>query len=313
MPLGLKNNTMENKENKYIGWVRVIALIFPYFITVGLFQVIGYLVAGVDFDPSESVKSTGQQAIISFFGLLGTLLIIWVFTRFWDKEKFMTLGFQTTNRLKEFLVGLGMGLLIMGSAYVLFLALGQIRYINFDFDIMDILLSVIVFILVAVTEEVLIRGYVLKNLMVSFNKYVALIISSLLFSFIHGANPNIDWLSLVNLFLAGILLGLSYIHTRNLWFPIALHLSWNLFQTLFGFNVSGQDFYSLVNFRIIENSLLNGGEFGFEGSVFCVVAQLVVIIGIMFFYENKKSNVQNIGIDGNDRVIENYSSAKFNT
>lgn len=67
MPLGLKNNTMENKENKYIGWVRVIALIFPYFITVGLFQVIGYLVAGVDFDPSESVKSTGQQAIISFW------------------------------------------------------------------------------------------------------------------------------------------------------------------------------------------------------------------------------------------------------
>jgi hypothetical protein len=142
---------------------------------------------------------------------------------------------------------------------------------------------------VAVTEEVLIRGYVLKNLMVSFNKYVALIISSLLFSLIHGANPNVDWLGLVNLFLAGILLGLSYIHTRNLWFPIALHLSWNLFQSLFGFNVSGQDFYSLVNFTIVENSMLNGGDFGLEGSVFCFAAQLVLITGIAWYYRNESA------------------------
>ena len=171
-------------------------------------------------------------------------------------------------------------------AYVLFLILGQIYFINLNLDFNNIILSVVVFSLVAVTEEVLIRGYVLKNLMISFNKYVALIISSLLFSFMHGANPNVDWLSLVNLFLAGILLGLSYIHTRNLWFPIALHLSWNLFQTLFGFNVSGQDFYSMVNFKIVENSVLNGGDFGFEGSVFCVMAQLILITGIWWYYRS---------------------------
>lgn len=281
---------MENKESKHIGWVRVIALIIPFFITVVIFQLLGYLVAGVELSPSESIKTTAQQTVISFFGLLGTLLIIWVFTKFWDKEKFVNLGFQTTYRLKEFLVGLGLGILVMGSAYALFLALGQIRYLNLNFDIKEILLSVIVFVLVAVTEEVLIRGYVLKNLMVSFNKYVALAISSLLFSFMHAANPNVDWLSLVNLFLAGILLGLSYIHTRNLWFPIALHLSWNLFQTLFGFKVSGQEFYSLVNTEIVENSVLNGGDFGFEGSVFCVMAQLILITGIWWYYRNESAN-----------------------
>ncbi len=277
---------MKNYEYKYMGWLRVLALVIPYMVTVGIFQLIGYFVTGVDLYPLDLTKTAEQHAIISFFSFIGTLLVIWIFTRFWDKEKFIDLGFHTTNRLKEFLIGIGSGLLVMGMAYVLFLILGQIHFINLNLDFNNIILSVVVFSLVAVTEEVLIRGYVLKNLMISFNKYVALIISSLLFSFMHGANPNVDWLSLVNLFLAGILLGLSYIHTRNLWFPIALHLSWNLFQTLFGFNVSGQDFYSMVNFKIVENSVLNGGDFGFEGSVFCVMAQLILITGIWWYYRS---------------------------
>ena len=79
--------------------------------------------------------------------------------------------------------------------------------------------------------------------MSSFNKYKALIISSILFSIMHGLNPNISLFSLFDLFLAGIVLDLSYINTKNLWFPIDMHLSWNLFQTLLGFNVSGQDTY----------------------------------------------------------------------
>ena len=66
-----------------------------------------------------------------------------------------------------------------------------------------------------------------------------------------------DGFSAMSLFLAGILLGITYIYTKNLWFPVALHLSWNLFQTLFGFNVSGKDFYSLIEFKIQENNLLN--------------------------------------------------------
>nr|WP_235817831.1 CPBP family intramembrane glutamic endopeptidase [Formosa haliotis] len=95
-----------------------------------------------------------------------------------------------------------------------------------------------------------------------------------------------DWFSFLNLFLAGILLGITYTYTKNLWFPIALHFSWNLFQTLFGFNVSGQDFYSLIEFKITDNNMINGGDFGFEGSIFSVIAQ-VLAIGAIWFYYNK--------------------------
>ena len=122
----------------------------------------------------------------------------------------------------------------------------------------------------------------------SFNNYMALVVSSILFALAHGFNPNMDWFSYLNLFLAGILLGATYVYTKNLWFPIALHFSWNFFQTLFGFNVSGQDFYSLIEFKIIDKNMINGGDFGFEGSIFSIVAHVLLITAIFLYYERIK-------------------------
>jgi len=153
--------------------------------------------------------------------------------------------------------------------------------------VIDVLEKQGIYAIVAIVEEVLFRGYILRNLMISFNKYIALIISSLLFSAIHGFNPNIDLFGFIDLFLAGILLGISYIFTKNLWFPIALHFSWNLTQTFLGFNVSGQDVYSIVEFKITENNLLNGGNFGFEGSIFSIISQIIFTV-IIWYYYNKK-------------------------
>jgi membrane protease YdiL (CAAX protease family) len=171
----------------------------------------------------------------------------------------------------------------MGFAYLLLSQMKEIIYVKTVFKIKEILLSIGLFIIVAINEEVLMRGYVLRNLMYSYNKHIALIFSSILFSLMHGLNPNMEWLSYLNLFLAGILLGSTYIFTKNLWFPIALHFSWNFFQTLFGFNVSGQDFYSLIEFKIAKTNLINGGLFGFEGSIFCIVIQLILITAILIY------------------------------
>ena len=277
-------------KNKHRGWQRVLLIIIPYIFIVGIFQYIGSLITKVDFTNINFQKSSEQEVILSFFSLLGTLLVIGVFMKFLDKEKFINLGFETKNRLNEFLIGIIIGAVIMSTGYLLLLLLGEIYFQKTIIDFKEIILSIILFIVIAVSEEILMRGYVLRNLMISFNKYVALLISAIVFSLIHGFNPNIDLFSMTNIFLAGILLGLSYIHTQNLWFPIALHLSWNLFQTILGFNVSGQDSYSLLEFSIKENSLLNGGEFGFEGSILSSIAMLITIIGIAFYYDRKKTN-----------------------
>ena len=284
-----------DKTNKFNhnGWLRVLAIIIPYFVIVGVFQVIGFILSGMEFSDVNPEMTSEQKLIITFCSLIGTFLLIWIFMKFVDKEPFIKLGFQRKNRLIDFVVGFLIGAIVMSSGYLLLLSLEEIQFVHILFDTKEIIFSILLFIIVAFAEEVVFRGYVLKNLMTSFNKYVALIISSILFTIAHGLNPNIDLLSIINLFLAGIVLGSTYIYTKNLWFPIALHLSWNLFQTVFGFNVSGQDTYSLIEFSIKEDTLLNGGAFGFEGSLLSVISLTTLIISILIYYNrnNSKSNL----------------------
>ena len=270
------------------GWLRVIAIIFPYFILVGLFQFAGAVIAEVPFSNPEFQESTTQHLIIITFSFLGTLLLIWLFMKFVDKEPFIEVGLQIKNKGKDIVIGTILGLTIMFLAYLGLSLSNEIVFDKLNFNFSELFYTTLLFVLVAVLEEVLFRGYILKNLMLSFNKYLALTISATLFALMHGANPNISWFSLLGLFLAGMALGASYIYTKNLWYPIAFHFSWNLFQSLFGFNVSGQDIYSIIEFTIPVTNKINGGEFGFEGSIFSLVTEMSLVFLVMYYYQVQK-------------------------
>jgi hypothetical protein len=87
--------------------------------------------------------------------------------------------------------------------------------------------------------------------------------------------------------LAGILLGTPYIFTQNLSIPFALHFSWNFFQgTIFGFNVSGKTIYSIISFSCPQETIWNGGKFGFEGSIICMFLQVMAIVGLAWYFQN---------------------------
>lgn len=279
-------------ENKSKGWQRVLKIIIPYIFIVGSFQLIGMLIIGVDLKNYNPVDETSEQHLINtFFNLLGTFFLLWLFMKYVDKEKFINLGFHIKNRLKEFNYGIAIGTFIMIVGYLLLLLIDEISFQKIIFDSKEVILSILIYSIVAIVEEVLFRGYILRNLMISFNKYTALIVSSLLFSVMHGFNPNIDLMGFTDLFLAGILLGMSYIFTKNLWFPIALHFSWNLTQAFLGFNVSGKKTYSIIEFKITENNLLNGGDFGFEGSILSIIFQIIFIVIIWYYYHKKLKKI----------------------
>jgi uncharacterized protein len=270
------------------GWQRILLIILPYFFIVGTLQYIGSKVAGFDITDENFKQSSFQDLIIGVFDCVGTFLVLWIFMKLVDKEHFLKLGFYTKNRLNEFILGITVGLIIMVLAYGILIYSGQIYFSKFNFNLEEIIISILFFTIVAFVEESLFRGYILKNLMLSVNKYIAIIISSVLFSLLHYFNPNVDLFSLFELFLAGVVFGLAYLYTRNLWFPIALHLSWNLFQTYVGFNVSGQDFYSIIEFKYNQENLWNGGAFGFEGSYLAIIAELLLVFVILKYYNARK-------------------------
>ena len=277
---------MKNIKN-HNGWIKsllaFLLLIIPYVLGPVIL-----LIAGYDLSKMSSGKiDLNTMIILEYSMIFFMVILLWLFMKFIDKQPFIQIGLQTKGRLKEFNYGIFLGFIIMGAAFLFLFSINEIVFVDFSFNLNKVLLSIILFIGVSVFEEVVFRGYMLKNLLESFNPYLALFISSIFFSLIHGSNPNVTTLGLCNIFLAGFFLGASYVFTKNLWFPIALHFSWNFFQSMFGFKVSGLDSYSIIEFTIPENNMLNGGEFGFESSYLSII---ILILGIFIIWNYFKNN-----------------------
>ena len=286
------------KVTNHKGWLTAILSIIPFFIFVSFFQGFGVGLSNVlgkrgiidfDFDKYLEIEDMRDflvaDTIIQYFDLIGVLLLLWILMRFVDKEPFINLGFSLKGKVNDIILGMTLGLLLMAVGYTILILLGEIKFIEFNYDLKNIILLFLLFIAVSIAEETYVRGYVLKNLLKSFNPIISLIISSAIFSLLHFFNPNVNYIALTELFIAGILLGISYVYTKNLWFPIALHLSWNFFQVMFGFNVSGMDTYSLIEFEIIENNNINGGDFGFEGSYLSILFSLIMMYFLWKYYK----------------------------
>lgn len=280
---------MYKKISNHSGWLKSL-LFIPLILISQIIAVIIMSASGLDMSSFGTGKIDLELMIILEYTMTFFMIImLWAFMKYIDKEPLINIGLQVKGRLKDFNFGLLIGLLIMGFAYFFLLLINEIVFVNIDFNLNKVLLSIVLFMGVSVFEEIIFRGYVLKNLLESFNPYAALFVSSLFFSLIHGANPNVTLLGLSNIFLAGIFLGASYVFTKNLWFPIALHFSWNFFQAMFGFKVSGLDSYSIIKFDIIENNYINGGEFGFESSVLSLI---IIIIFTIIIWKYFKSTVK---------------------
>lgn len=277
------------KKFNHLGWSKsfltVPLLLIPQFTAAIIIFSLGFDLSSM----SSGIIDLEVMIILEYIMLIVMTLMLFLFMKYIDKQPFFHIGLQTNGRLKEFNYGIAVGFLIMASAYLFLYFTGEITFEGYNFNYEKILLSIVLFAGISLFEEIIFRGYLLKNLLESFNPLVALFISSILFSLIHGSNPNVTTIGLINIFLAGFFLGVSYVFTKNLWFPVALHFSWNFFQSMFGFRVSGLDSYSIIEFSIIENNLLNGGEFGFESSILSIG---ILIIGtyLIFKYFKKSKN-----------------------
>lgn len=279
------------------GWLRALLIVIPFIIFTGIFQAIGMyvwsIISNQDFlelAQNMANASASSFAVLQIFGTVGTILLVWIFTRFIDRENFVDIGFSIKKRSKDILYGLLAGVFMMGIGSLLLYFSGNLTYDTINFNLIGLLQAVLLFIFVSINEEVFVRGYILRNMMGSMNKYIALVISSVLFMALHLLNPNLSLVAIINLFLAGILLGIGYVFTKNLWFPLALHFSWNFFQgPIFGFEVSGTNTDSLISHTIQGSELLTGGKFGLEGSL--LATGLCSIAIIIFWMVYKKQDI----------------------
>jgi uncharacterized protein len=284
--------TKDKKPAIKWGWLRAvlqfIAWLIIYIIVSNTAVVIVAVLRGIDpmtlmGNPASLIEKLGIEwmTIAELAGLGGTLLTVWIFRKFIDRKSMLSLGFEFKPYLNDLFAGMGWGIILISIGFLALWISGMLTIQSVEFNPFRIFFYIIFFVIVALNEEILVRGYMLTNLMDSMNKYLALVLSALLFSVMHLFNPSVSLISTINIFLAGILLGIYFIHKGNLWFPIGMHFTWNFFQgPVFGFEVSGMRTYDIINHDIAGHKLITGGEFGYEGSLIATVAMIVLIVVI---------------------------------
>ena len=169
-------------------------------------------ILGIPF--SSVLQKLGKEGAdkMFYFVLSETLMLIGIFLSAWIVWHFRGvslagLGRSLAIRKKDLLSGISLAIVLYAVGFGVSLLAGAIEIAGVVFNPSSLLISFVFFLLVAITEEFALRGFVLERMLQGgVNKFWALFLSATLFSLVHIANPNFDFLSFINILLAGILL-----------------------------------------------------------------------------------------------------------
>jgi hypothetical protein len=207
----------------------------------------------------------------------------------WDRGQWrLGLFVHSRRAVTELAYGLAFATILIGLADLLVVMTTDVRHAWGRGFPSAQLLSV--FLPAVVHEELLFRGYPFQRVWRMWPR-VAVLGCSAAFAVMHLWNDYITPLAVLNIFLGGVLLSLAYARYERLWFPIGLHLAWNLMSgPILGYSVSGFGSEMTV-LRVIGRGdpVLTGGPFGLEGSVWMTVLEGAAVV--ILWRAVKRSNV----------------------
>lgn len=221
--------------------------------------------------------------------LVAALFAGGIVLKYMDHRPPGALGFAPTRAaVGETVRGTLLGGALIGVAVLLLLLTGSAAFAPDDgtaAGYVRVLVSTgLYFAVAAAWEEAVFRGYAFQALVERAGAWPATLGSAAVFALVHGDNPNVTWLGIGNIFLAGTLLAVAYLRTQSLWFPTAIHLGWNwVMATLLGFPVSGWDAFDVPVYDARETGAdwWTGGLFGPEAGLAATLALLAGTVWLL--------------------------------
>jgi hypothetical protein len=220
-------------------------------------------------------------AVVTLFVTLG-------FTAYVDRLPIARLGLSKQGSWSgELVFGMGLGFVATGLILAISIALGWTRFHGLNFEAKtgtDLALAFALMTAIALLEETMMRGYVLRNLKWGYGPVPALIASSVFFGLIHVVNPGGALPGILGTTAAGLVLGYSYLATGRLWLPMGFHFAWNFFLgPVFGFPVSGIELDSLISQTTVGSPIWTGGQFGPEAGLLATGVLVLCALAIRSF------------------------------
>src|SRR5579871_5640688 len=184
---------------------------------------------------------------------------------------------------------------IWGFAGITLLMLALYGFHGFEFGVLAIhgrrivkfaVYWSVMFVLVGLFEEFMLRGYSQFTLARGIGFWPAAIVLSCAFGLTHLRNNGEHWTGLIAAAFIGFFFCLTLRRTGNLWFAVGFHAAWDWGET---FLYSVPDSGMVSPGHLLSSSLrgpdwLSGGSVGPEGSVLCFVVVTLVCVLFSKYY-----------------------------
>lgn len=293
-------NKIHTERYRWYDNVLIISIVSFVLIIAG--QMFG-LIFEIAIDLVFGQENPAIQTFAMYFSSPFGVWVIFVLFLYFVKHRRPILK-AITPKAKGNTVGyLLLGLLIgFGLNFVCALAAMAHRDIHVSFDTFNpfycLLLLFGVFIQSS-SEELVDRGYMFQVLKKGYrNKWVAIIGNALIFSLMHGTNPGVHMLGLLNVFFSGLMFSLFVYFFDSIWCAFGIHTGWNFTQSiLLGLPNSGNvvpySFFALDT-ATATDSLFYNISFGIEGTVFSTI--LLAIACVVVYIIGSKRNQEPLDV-----------------
>ena len=148
----------------------------------------------------------------------------------------------------------------------------------------------VLFLLVGLTEEFMLRGYSQFTLARGMGFWPAAVLLSAIFGAVHLKNPGEAWLGALAAGVIGLFFCLTLRRTGSLWFAVGFHAAWDWGESFF-YSVPDSGQVSpghLLSSSFHGSRWVTGGSVGPEGSLFCFVVIAVMWVGFSLAYPDVK-------------------------
>jgi membrane protease YdiL (CAAX protease family) len=206
----------------------------------------------------------------------------------------LSYGFMDKRRLSRFLLGIAGGVAALSA---LVLALKMSGWLIFDGQALHGKSAWsygmqwgIAFLLTALFEESLLRGYLQSALTRGVGFWWAAVLLSLVFGAAHLPNHGESPIGIFSVVGAGLVFCLSLWLTKSLYWAVGLHAGWDWSQSyLYGVSDSGQMATGHLFATHPSGGLIwSGGPTGPEGSIYVIPILGVIALGVWFAWRRRE-------------------------
>ncbi|HEU0292601.1 MAG TPA: type II CAAX endopeptidase family protein [Anaerolineales bacterium] len=217
---------------------------------------------------------------------IATLMIItgsvYLVHKIADEQELDSFGLKKDKwALTDFLVGFFVTFIVLGFSFLIYMWFGVIRITGFVWEQQSAsyvfwytVVTFLIFLFVGWSEELLSRGFHLQTIEKGTNRFWGVLISSLIFSYLHRNNPDMDTPGLIFIFFAGLMLAYAYLKTNQLWLSVGLHTGWDFFLVVvfFGIPIGRLRIFHLMEIDVYASSRLLVYGIQYLSLILCVLA-----------------------------------------